>query len=641
MPTAEPSRTPSLPDAGRSGGVGSEKRGATCARAKLSLSSSRESRLWAWLGLAVVLAVALGLRLWGIKQGLPYIYNIDEAGHFAPKAVAMSSHGLNPHYFVNPPALTYLLHLVFVVWFGGGHGVTREYALHPDRVFLAARVTVALLGTAAVWLLYLLGARLFDRGVGLLAAALEAVAFLPVFYGHLALNDAATLLPLTLSLLGSAGVMQDGRKRDYALAGIGLGLACASKYTAGIAIVPLAAAVAAHYLASTPGAGRRVLEGMLIAAGCALGAFLLANPYALLDFQRFHSELVHQSSLSEEAQGKLGAPKQGGLLYYLWSFSWGLGWVPALAALGGAIAIWWRDVRSGWLLVPAAVLFLGFMGLQDRYFGRWLLPIFPIVCVLAAYFACALLVVAGERASRYTRLARGGAGDSVTPQDGSHLPRVRAFGVLAGVALVLLLLAQGLIYSIHNDLVLARADTRNLTRAWMVAHVPRGARIVLEPVVLDSWLEEGGGSSTKRWLKYPALQSVIAPDGALAPQLTHAVALEDYETTLSPSLIGWYERLGYCWVIVGSTESGRALADPSAAPLAFAYYRALAAQAEVSYHVSPYAPDATAPQFNFDWTFDYYPLSYRRPGPEMTVYRLRNGRCARQRQSPTHPEPLS
>ena len=101
-----------------------------------------------------------------------------------------------------------------------------------------------MLGAIAVWLLYLTGARLFGRAAGLLAAAIEAVAFLPVFYSHLALNDAPTLAPLTLSLLGTAGVLRKGRLRDHALAGIGLGLACATKYTAGIVIVPYIAAVA-------------------------------------------------------------------------------------------------------------------------------------------------------------------------------------------------------------------------------------------------------------------------------------------------------------------------------------------------------------------------------------------------------------
>ncbi len=620
-------------------------------------AADREGRLWAWCGLALVLCVALGLRLWGIKEGLPYVYNIDEAGHFVPKAVRMFSEGLNPRYFVNPPALTYVLHFVLDARFGGAHGVRSEYARHPGEVFLVGRVTVALLGTAAVWMLYLLGARLFDRRIGLLAAAIEAVAFLPVSYGHLALNDAVTLLPLTLSLFGSAGVMRYGRKRDYALAGIGLGLACASKYTAGIAIVPLAVAAATHYLDSIDATrdsqlpaevGRRVALGVVLAGVCALVSFLIANPYALLDFKLFYSELVHQSNLSDEAQGKLGAPKEIGIFYYLWSFSWGLGWVPALAALGGAITIWRRHARIGWLLVPAAILFLGFMGLQDRYFGRWLLPIFPIACLLGAYFASLVVHVLIEKTSSRERaggnwIAAGSAATelergALAPGAGAardaraRWPHHTFVGLLAGLLIAIVLLAQGLLYSVHNDLVLSRADTRNITRAWMVAHVPRGTPIVVEPVVLDSWIEEGSsGSRSDRWLKYQSLQSVIAPDGSLAPQTIHEVTLEDYETTLSPALIGWYEHLGYCWVVVGSTESGRALADPRAAPFASAYYRALASQAEVAYRVSPYSPESSPTRFSFDWSFDYYPLSYAHPGPEMTVYRLRGGRCARSR----------
>ena len=58
-----------------------------------------------------------------------------------------------------------------------------------------------------------------------------------------------------------------------------------------------------------------------------------------------------------------------------------------------------------------------------------------------------------------------------------------------------------------------------------------------------------------------------------------------------------------------------------------AHYRALARQGEVTYRSSPYARGQGPVAFNFDWSFDYYPLAYHRPGPEMTVYRLRAGRC--------------
>ena len=70
-----------------------------------------------------MLAGGLVLRLWGVAQGLPYAYNADEADHFVPKAVQMFGHGLNPHYFANPPAFTYVLHYVFAVAYGGATGV--------------------------------------------------------------------------------------------------------------------------------------------------------------------------------------------------------------------------------------------------------------------------------------------------------------------------------------------------------------------------------------------------------------------------------------------------------------------------------------------------------------------------------------
>lgn len=562
-----------------------------------------------WPALAGILVGALGLRVWGIAQGLPYAYNSDENAHFAPRAVRMFEEGLNPHYFANPPAFTYLLHALYAVWFGGGAGARHALALHPTEVFVLARLAAALLGTVAVWLLYLVGARLFSRAVGLLAAALLAVAFLPVFYAHLALNDVPTLAPLTLSLLGTAGVLRYGRRRDYLLAGVGLGVGCATKYTAGIVLLPLLAAAGAQYLAHTPRAGRRVAEGLLLAGGAALAGFLIANPYAALDFHSFHAELNHQSQLSGEPQGKLGAGHTGGVRYYLWSLTWGLGWLPALAALGGALTVWRRDRLLGWLLVPAPLVFLAFMGLQGRYFGRWLLPIFPIVCLLAAFFALQLVAAVVNRARRG--------------------PRMRiALIVLAAAALC----AQGLLYSVHSDRVLSRADTRALTREWMVAHITAGTRIVVEPVSPDAWAKDIGSLNPStvdgaRWVKYASMHSVFAANGAFVGGAGPKVGIEDYERTLRPQLIAYYERQGYCWVISGSTQSGRAYAEPGAVPEAIAYYRALAAQAKVVYRASPYSPGAGPVAFNFDWSFEYYPLAYHRPGPEMTVYRLLGGRC--------------
>src|ERR1700730_15570194 len=84
--------------------------------------------------LAGLLVVTFLLRLWGIKQGLPYSYNADEAKHFVPRALFFFSHDLTPHYFLNPPGYSYLLTIVLESWFGSADAVIRAYTVHPADV---------------------------------------------------------------------------------------------------------------------------------------------------------------------------------------------------------------------------------------------------------------------------------------------------------------------------------------------------------------------------------------------------------------------------------------------------------------------------------------------------------------------------
>ena len=563
------------------------------------------ARLAAWGALAIVLAGGLALRLWGYREGLPFVYNIDEADHFVPRAVTMFSEGtLNPHYFANPPAFTYLLHFLFAIAYGGGSGVVSHFRHDPAAVYELARIAAAVLGTLALWLLYLVGAR--DCSARGRAAGR---------------GDRGGRLPAQLLRAPGAQRRPHARAADRFAAGNG---GRAAQRTA--ARLPAGGRRASGWpaRASTPRASwscpcwrpprcgcagrrrtrwKRVLAGALAAAVAALALFLVANPYSVLDLHAFHAELVHQSSASAESQGKLGAPHETGARSTTCGPSPGGSagcrpWrrSPAL------VLVWRREAALGWVLVPAPLLFLAFMGLQGRYFGRWLLPIFPIACLLAAV-SVAMLVGALGRRSRAVRW-------------------VAAAVLCAGV------LAQGLLYSVHSGQVMARADTRNLTRLWMLANIPRNSRIVVEPVALDAWAHELKGSETgsRRWNKYPSLVSRIDARGALSKR-THAIGIESYETTLAPSLIGYYVANHYCWVVSGSTQSGRAFADPRGVPHAIAYYRALARHGEVVFRASPYGTGARPVKFDFDWSFDYYPLAYHRPGPVMTVYRLHGGRC--------------
>ena len=561
-------------------------------------------------GLALLLVATLLLRLWGIKLGLPFSYNVDEAQHFVPRAVGFFSQDLNPHYFLNPPAYSYLVHIALELWFGSADAVSRAYATHPTDVFVVARVLAAVLGTVSVLLAYLSAARLFDRNVALLAAAVFGLAFLPIFYSHLALNDVPTLAPVTLALYGIAGILRDGRRRDYLTAGAGVGLAAATKYTGGITLVCLIAAAGCHGYADAHrdvGVAARRLAGGLIVA---VAAFALANPYAVLDFSAFTAGLSSQASLAAgQDPVKLGASDGGGIAYYVWTFTWGMGLLPALAALGGAgLLLARRRWALSLVLLPATIAFIVFMGSQQRFFGRWLMPVFPVVAILAAHAAVELV---------------------------GWLNRRRRIPVLASGAIVTaLLLTQSVIAVVHNDAVLSRPDTRNLTRAWMVGHVPAGAKVVIEPVVPGNWATDIGSSlpwthTGDRWYRYATwLTDVDAARRPLPAGQRRFVVIDQYERTLRPELLDEYVRQGYCWLVIGSLQAGRAFAAPGTAPAAVRYYAALATRARLVYHVSPFAGGAHPVPFSFDWSIDYYPRQFARPGPEMSVYRLTGGNCS-------------
>ncbi len=559
-----------------------------------------ESRRAWFVAVAALLIAALALRVWGYRHGLPFVYNADENAHFVARAIGMFGQSYNPHYFINPPGFTYFLHVLFWLrW--GPEEVQATLAADPAAVFGLARLASAFLGTVAVGVLLMAGTRLFGRVTGWLAGALLAVAFLPVHYSHLALNDVPTLAWLGLALFGSAGILRRGRLVDYLVAGAGLGFACATKYTAGIVVLSILAAALASERRETR------VRGLVLAALAATAAFVLANPFALLDFDAFRAGLAEQSSASNDGGGKLGLTHENGIAYYLWTLTWGFGWIPIAAAVGGAVALLVRDRGAAWMLLVPLVVFVVFMGSQDRYFARWLLPVYPLLCLLAAHGAVS-----------FARL--------VAPR----LPRSLAWApvVLATAALSV----QGLVHAVHNDLVLSRDDTRQLARDWMVANVPPGAKVVVEPVSPDQWAMDPGrpraAGNGNRWNKWPTSRSLVRNDGSIIRSgRGRVVKLEDYERTTRPELVDSYARGGYCWVLTGSTQYGRALAEPREVPRAIAYYRELARQGEVVFRASPYDADAERVDFSFDFSFNHYPLAYHRPGPEIAIYRLTGGAC--------------
>jgi hypothetical protein len=136
--------------------------------------------------------------------------------------------------------------------------------------------------------------------------------------------------------------------------------------------------------------------------------------------------------------------------------------------------------------------------------------------------------------------------------------------------------------------------------------------------------------SGQRWRKFIVTRTTLDEQGhKRRGNVGRTISIEDYERTTRPALVGAYARGGYCWVMIGSTQYGRALREPDVVPRALRYYASLARRGELVYRVDPYKSGRGPVDFNFDWSFDYYPMAYERPGPTVLIYKLNDAKCAR------------
>jgi hypothetical protein len=561
------------------------------------------------LGLIVIAGLVLRLRNNG--YGLPYVYNFDEAQHFVSRSINVFGGELDPRYYQNPSGYTYLVFLALKAWYGifGSHlkygTVSQQFFVDPTPIWEFARTFTALIATAGVLATFALARRWWGARVALVAAALLTFAFLPVVYSRIAVTDVATFVPVAVAVYASLRVLEDGRLRWYLLAGAAVGFATGFKYTAGLVVVTLIVAAVARFFRDrgTPLWRRRDVYYGAAAALLAVFCFALTTPYFFVHWDDAISQLREQAKAAGKIE-KLGQAQQGGFSYYFHTLGWGFGWAALVAAAAGALIELRRNWVRGLMLVSFPIVLYAYMSIQTRYFGRWLLMMYPILALLAGIAVVHVGAWVGERLR-----GRIGGGRRWT----WALP-----GILAA-ALTALLLIQPVAADVRTSNVLGRADTRQIAREWLVAHFPQSLRIVIEPAVQTDYFlkppdeRDGSRQFVQGFVRDLRRQQKI--DAPLGADTTYA-------STLTPENIDAYRSAGFCLVMTNSLTRGRA--ENAKVPKALAYYQRLEAESNHLLHVSPFKPGRQPVPLHFDFSYNYYPTAYYRPGGIVDVYQLRN-----------------
>jgi hypothetical protein len=438
----------------------------------------------------VLLVTALMLRLFGIQFGLPYLYHADEP-IVVNHALAYGSGDLNPHFFRIPPLVSYVLFVLYGIFFLAGKvaglfASIREFETSfyadPTAFYLIARIVLgAVTGTLTVWAFSHLIRRHFDRSLALMGAFFLTVCFIHVRDSHYVYAD----IPLVLVIVLTFGALfnladQSGSLKRHLGVGALIGLATAVKYNGCFLVVPylflcfvFSGSLLGLWVRSLSFPRRResILDPRLRHSGmtgeqspketqwaqaiirclspstylmaAAVAAFVVyaaLNPYSLLDFRFFLQEM------RSEAGAHSGT---GWLHHFRYSLAGGVGW-PLLAAscLGLVKSFVVRDAKR----LALAVFLISYyfvIVLGGQYPERYVLPLVPAVLFFAADFLlwyCRRFVP-----WRWLRVA-----------------------VMFAAAMPTMI-STLLVINLAD-----RPDTRTQARAWIEQNIPNNSRIALD-----------------------------------------------------------------------------------------------------------------------------------------------------------------
>ncbi len=372
------------------------------------------------------------------------------------------------------------------------------------------RVLVAIFDTLTLLFLFLLGKRLWNIHVGLLAAAFGAFTVLQIQLSHFFAVDPISAAFVVMTLYFAIRMLDTGTWGFTILTGVMAGLAVASKFSA---TPVLAAPVIAGGLLTwrqAKSGDLRTTPGWMLAFVSLLIAFLtffITSPFAILDWQHFYQFVIKEQGAMARGEADFPFTRQyrGTTPYWyfieqqiLWGMGIFLGGVGWLGFGWGLIrAILGRAQPGLWIILSWLLPYFLITGSFLAKFNRYMAPVDPLLSLLGAgmLWSFAVWLVSKRLPSLPADLnaeAQPGQGSSEEPGTSELLvvaepipqavivePEKKIRRWFWGMGLLILLPTMLWALAFVNGVY--RTEHPFITASkWMYANIPDGSTIITE-----------------------------------------------------------------------------------------------------------------------------------------------------------------
>ena len=341
----------------------------------------------------LIIFFAFILRYFQLNVGLPYLYFWDEP-LTASNALQMIKTGdYNPHFFKYGSLMIYLnllidqLYCIYLSLTGDlasveniriGADTGWHWTISHPSFYFWNRFLTATMGTATVFIAYLISRSICNRWTGIISAFFLSILPIHIVHSGFVTMDAPVALFVSLVALFSILFIDEKKIIYFILSLICVGFATAIKYNSCLVILlPIASLIWMSYRDEL---SRQKFYWLAIPCLPAV-TFFFMMPYAILDFPNFIKDVLHQINYYKTT-GHPGATISPGWDYFAFQIrefyqNIGLtGTILFAIGLAGTIS---RPVLLLILLFPAS--YLVFMSGMTVNFHRNFIQVYPFIAV--------------------------------------------------------------------------------------------------------------------------------------------------------------------------------------------------------------------------------------------------------------------